>query len=208
MLHTSNATSYMSMPKSDSFQSLHCNFWLPTFLPLNNTHSLLDNMQASAEETPHRRPHDQQWDNSHPPSTGFMRASPFAAWSPAQPELPLPPGDLANQKPPWQPVSRSPLGPARKASSTIPAGRLLSTSASLLNTTEMPPPSGRVLPTRRDREGESNAKRSQQSAGQLTITVDELEILPSAMCTRLRVLLSCSLLQSVCLHVESPVPAC
>ena len=104
-----------------------------------------------------------------------MRASPFAAWSPAQPELPLPPGDLANQKPPWQPVSRSPSGPARKASSTIPAGRLLSTSASLLSTADMPPPSGRVLPTRRDREGERDPESSQQSAGQLPVIMIQIE---------------------------------
>ncbi len=96
---------------------------------------------------------DQQaWDTSRPATTGFVGASPFAAWSPAQPELPLPPGDIANQKPPWQAVSRSPSGPARKASSTIPAGRLLSTSASVLTTADSLNP-GRVLPTRRDREG-------------------------------------------------------
>lgn len=97
---------------------------------------------------------DQQhpWSNTRPASTGLAYTSPFAAWSPAQPELPLPPGDIANQKPPWQPVSRSPSGPGRKASSTIPAGRLLSTSASILNTAESLT-TGRILPTRRDREG-------------------------------------------------------
>lgn len=132
-------------------------------------------MQASTEETPQRQTHDQQWDNSRPSSAGFMRASPFAAWSPAQPELPPPPGDLPNQKPPWQPVSRSPSGPARKASSTIPAGRLLSTNASLLSTADTPPRSGRVLPTRRDREGERGLKSSHYSAAQLTVILDELE---------------------------------
>lgn len=132
-------------------------------------------MQASTEGTPHRQTHDQQWDSSRPPSTGFMRASPFAAWSPAQPELPLPPGDLANQRRPWQPVSRSPSGPARKASSTIPAGRLLSTNASLLSTADMPPPSGRVLPTRRDRQGEMDSQSSQQTAAQLTVVINQVE---------------------------------
>ena len=96
--------------------------------------------------------YDQPWDHSRSAASGLVHASPFAAWSPAQPELPLPPGDLASQKPPWQPVSRSTSGQARKASSTIPAGRLLSISASLLNTADNANP-GRVLPTRRDREG-------------------------------------------------------
>lgn len=164
------------MAHCTSFQSLHYSkLWLPTCPPLNHPRSLLNNMQASTKGTPHRQTHDQQWDSSRPPSTGFMRASPFAAWSPAQPELPLPPGDLANERRPWQPVSRSPSGPARKASSTIPAGRLLSTNASLLSTADTPPPSGRVLPTRRDREGERGLKSSHYSAAQLTVILDELE---------------------------------
>ena len=107
----------------------------------------------SARTVSARQLHEQQqWDSSQATS-GYMRASPFAAWSPAQPELPLPPGDTANQKPPWQSVSRSPSGPARKASSTIPAGRLMSTSASTLNTADSLT-TGRMLPTRRDREGQ------------------------------------------------------
>ena len=112
-------------------------------------------LQASSESassvSARQLPEQQQWDSSHATS-GFVRASPFAAWSPAQPELPLPPGDTANQKPPWQSVSRSPSGP-RKASSTIPAGRLMSTSASILNTADSLT-TGRMLPTRRDREGQ------------------------------------------------------
>jgi len=113
-------------------------------------------LQASSESassvSARQLPEQQQWDSSHATS-GFVRASPFAAWSPAQPELPLPPGDTANQKPPWQSVGRSPSGPARKASSTIPAGRLMSTSASILNTADSLT-TGRMLPTRRDREGQ------------------------------------------------------
>lgn len=120
-----------------------------------DTASCTDTLQASSEASSSQQGVGQQWDASRPATTGFTSASPFAAWSPAQPELPLPPGDRANQKPPWQPVSRSPSqGPGRKGSSTIPAGRLLSTSASLLTTADHTPPSGgRLLPTRRDREG-------------------------------------------------------
>ncbi len=113
-------------------------------------------LQASSESastvSARQLPEQQQWDSSQATS-GFIRASPFAAWSPAQPELPLSPGDNANQKPPWQSVSRSPSGPARKASSTIPAGRLMTTSAGILNTADSLT-TGRMLPTRRDREGQ------------------------------------------------------
>ncbi len=120
------------------------------------THPSCLALQASSESastvSARQLPEQQQWDSSQATS-GFMTASPFAAWSPAQPELPLPPGDTANQKPPWQSVSRSPSGPARKASSTIPAGRLMSTSASILNTADSLT-TGRMLPTRRDREGQ------------------------------------------------------
>lgn len=120
-----------------------------------DTASCTHPLQASSEASSSQQGYSQQWDASRPATTGFSGATPFAAWSPAQPELPLPPGDRANQKPPWQPVSRSPSqGPGRRGSSTIPAGRLLSTSASLLSTADhTPPPGGRLLPTRRDREG-------------------------------------------------------
>lgn len=141
---------------------------LPTCFQPKASRSLLNKLQASTEGTPRRQTQDQQWDNARPASTAFLSASPFAAWSPAQPELPLPPGDLAHQKPPWQPVSRSPSGPARKASSTIPAGRLLSTSASLLTTADnVLPPTGRVLPTRRDREGGLAPTSSCQDVGHI-----------------------------------------
>lgn len=157
-VHISNAIPPLQTPHCTPFSVLHCsNRCLPTHPMLSPLHCLLNEhklLQASTEGTPHRQTQDQQWDSSRPASTAFVSASPFAAWSPAQPELPLPPGDLAHQKPPWQAVSRSPWGPARKASSTIPAGRLLSTSASVLTTADsVLPPTGRVLPTRRDREG-------------------------------------------------------
>ncbi|KAL0054843.1 hypothetical protein WJX82_003081 [Trebouxia sp. C0006] len=135
--------------------------------------------QASSESastvSARQLPEQQQWDSSQATS-GFMRASPFAAWSPAQPELPLPPGDTANQKPPWQSVSRSPSGPARKASSTIPAGRLMSTSASILNTADSLT-TGRMLPTRRDREAMSSLDPEQVAvlgnAGGVLMQADE-----------------------------------
>ncbi|KAL3149099.1 hypothetical protein ABBQ32_001942 [Trebouxia sp. C0010 RCD-2024] len=135
--------------------------------------------QASSEASSSQQGYSQQWDASRPATTGFSGATPFAAWSPAQPELPLPPGDRANQKPPWQPVSRSPSqGPGRRGSSTIPAGRLLSTSASLLSTADhTPPPGGRLLPTRRDREAMSSMDPEQVgvlgNAGGVLLQADE-----------------------------------
>ena len=94
------------------------------------------------------------WESQRPVSTGLVGSSPFAAWSPAQPELPLPPGELANQRPPWQGSGRSPSGSLQKGASTIPAGRLLTSSNSILSSNEGVP-TGRVVPTRRDREGET-----------------------------------------------------